>query len=91
MLLMDALPLLLAGNGEHGWGPGGWFWLGGPLMLVLWITVTAAIVWVITRYVRPPQRSGVDRARDILAERYARGELSADEYRQRLEQLRSMP
>jgi len=30
----------------------------------------------------------VDRARDILAERYARGELTTDEYRERLEQLR---
>ena len=33
------------------------------------------------------ERSGVERARDGLAERYARGELSTDEYRERLEQL----
>ena len=31
---------------------------------------------------------GVQRARDILAERYARGEIDGEEYRGRLEQLR---
>jgi uncharacterized membrane protein len=30
----------------------------------------------------------MERARDILAERYARGELTVDEYRERLEQLK---
>lgn len=29
-----------------------------------------------------------DRAREILAERYARGELTTEEYRERVEQLR---
>ena len=32
--------------------------------------------------------SGDERARDILAERFARGELTGEEYRERLEQLR---
>jgi uncharacterized membrane protein len=31
--------------------------------------------------------SGVERARGILAERYARGEIDGDEYRERLAQL----
>ena len=35
-----------------------------------------------------PKRSDVERARDVLAERYAGGELTTDEYRERLEQLR---
>jgi len=35
---------------------------------------------------RPP--SDIDRARGILAERFARGELTGEEYRERLEQLR---
>ena len=39
------------------------------------------------RGVRPRDRSGAERAREILAERYARGELSSDEYRERLEHL----
>jgi Short C-terminal domain len=40
------------------------------------------------RGARPPKRSDVERARDVLAERYARGELTTEEYRERLEQLR---
>jgi uncharacterized membrane protein len=34
------------------------------------------------------QRSDTQRATDILAERYARGEVSSEEYRERLEELR---
>jgi uncharacterized membrane protein len=38
--------------------------------------------------VRPPrQLSGVDRARDILAERLARGEISTEDYYDRLSSL----
>ena len=66
---------------EHGWWP---FW---PL---LWLVLIVTVVWLLRRRhwsaARP--QSGVDRARDILAERYARGELTSDEYRERLEQLR---
>jgi putative membrane protein len=87
MDLLYELPLLFAGNGEEGWGPGGGFWLGGPLIILLWIGLTAAVAWLVVRYARPAERSGVDRAREILAERYARGELSSDEYRERLERL----
>jgi hypothetical protein len=35
-----------------------------------------------------PTRDPADRAREILAERYARGELTTEEYRERLEHLR---
>jgi putative membrane protein len=68
-------------NGD--WHPGPW----GPLMLLFWAGVIGAVVWFVTRR-RPRERSGAERASDILAERYARGELSAEEYRERLEQLR---
>jgi putative membrane protein len=76
------VPYLLADvaarSGEH-WGP-------GPLFLLLWLAVIGAVVWLLVRRRREP--SGTERARDILAERYARGDLSGDEYRERLEQLR---
>jgi putative membrane protein len=91
MTVLTDLALLLAGpgaGGEHRWGDGGWPWLWGPLMLVLWLGLTAAVVWLVARGVRPPERSAVDRARDLLAERYARGEITSDEYRERLDQLR---
>ena len=65
---------------EHGW------W---PVWPLLWLVVIATVVWLFSRRrwgaARP--QSGPDRARDILAERFARGELSVDEYRERLAQL----
>ncbi len=88
----SVLSALLACGGDgwrHGWGSGGgWGWLWGPIVLLGWIAVIAAVGWFVVRSARPGERSGVDRARDVLAERYARGELSTEEYRERLEQLR---
>lgn len=42
-----------------------------------------------TPHVEPPrvETPGIQRARDILAERYARGEIDGEEYRGRLDQL----
>jgi len=81
---LTTLTSLLASNAsvsDHGW------W---PLWPLLWIAVIATIVWLVTRRRRrggsPP--SGADRARDILAERFARGEIASEEYRARLDQLR---
>ncbi len=71
---------MAAGSGEH-WGP-------GPLFLLLWLAALGAIAWLLVRSFRRREPSGADRARDILAERYARGVLSGDEYRERLEGLR---
>lgn len=77
---MNTLNLLAgtAGDGHHGW------WVAWPL---LWVAVVVGLVWLFTRGRRPGERSGADRARDILAERFARGELSVEEYRERLAQL----
>lgn len=78
MLLFQDL-LATHGDWDHAW------W---PLFPLLWLAVIGGIVWFVLRRRRgggPP--SGIDRARDILAERFARGELTADEYRQRLAEL----
>lgn len=61
----------------------GW-WVIWPF---LWVAVIVAGVWLLSRRWRRPERGGLDRARDILAERFARGELTHDEYRERLAQL----
>jgi putative membrane protein len=67
-----------------GWG-GGWMWLWGTLMMLSWVAIIAAAVWFLSR-----SRDGTrpSRAREILDERYARGELTTEEYRERLEELR---
>ncbi len=67
-------------------GDGDWVWWG-PLIPLLWLAFFATIVWFITRRRWPRGRTGVERAKDILAERFARGELSIDEYRERRDQL----
>ncbi len=76
---------------EHmnGWG-GGWMWLWGVVMMVLFVM---AIVWLIQAAggpARPTKDSPTDpagRARAIVAERYASGELTTEEYRERVNEL----
>jgi uncharacterized membrane protein len=65
------------------WNHDGHWWF--PFTL-LWVVVLGTAIWFVVRTARRGERSGVDRAKDILAERYARGEVSADEYRERLEE-----
>lgn len=74
-------------NDNHMWGGGGWAWLAMTLMMVLGAAVIGLIVWVIVRgsHQRPP--SGVESARAILAERLARGDITPEEYRERLQHL----
>jgi putative membrane protein len=77
----------------HGWGygvSGGWLgWLGPVLMVVFWAAVIVGIVflirWLITR--SSPAEKG-DSALDILKRRYARGEISGEEYRKMKEDVR---
>lgn len=73
------------GWGDHmdGWG-GGWMWLWGTLMMLSWVAIIAAAVWLVAR---PRGADRSNRAREILDERYARGELATEEYRERLDQL----
>ncbi|HEY7706596.1 MAG TPA: SHOCT domain-containing protein [Gaiellaceae bacterium] len=58
-----------------------------PIWPILWIAVIVAAVWFLSRRWRRPDDGGLDSARKILAERFARGELTHEEYRERLAQL----
>lgn len=56
-------------------------------MFLIWIVV----IFVVVRFVARGRHRGpssMDRARGMLAERYARGEIDAEEYRQRSETLK---
>jgi len=58
-----------------------------PLMVLGWIVVIAAIVvgvWWLARGLRPSRRN---RALEILRQRYARGEISREEYESRRRDL----
>jgi putative membrane protein len=90
MLISTALATQMLGQSDDGWGHmdgwgGGWMWLWGTLIMLSWVAVIAAAVWLVARSLGV---SRPNRAREILDERYARGELSTDEYRERLDQLR---
>ena len=76
-------------GGHMGWGGGWWMLIWGSLMMV---GLVVLIVWLVrnTGGSGSAGTSGEDSlasARRILAERYARGELSTEEYRERVEQL----
>lgn len=64
-------------NGTLAW----WGWLVGLLwMLVFWGGLAFLIVWVVKQLSRGPGRPGT--ALDIAKERYARGEISREQYEQ---------
>lgn len=69
----------------HGWN-GGWMWLWGSLMMLTWVAVITAAVWLVLRSNRRDRSSA--RAREILDERFASGELTVEEYRQRRDEIR---
>lgn len=81
-----------------GWGWGmGWVWLFGVLLIVgLGILVTLLVLVLVRggisggrqRTPGAPSETGPRRARELLAERYARGEINAEEFRERLEVLK---
>ena len=72
----------------NGWG-GGWMWLWGLAMMILFVVL---LVWLVRSSADPvglgsASRDPADGAREILAERYAKGELSTEEYRERINEL----
>lgn len=76
-------------DGHMMWGNrAGWVWLWGTLMMLAVIAAIAVGAWLIIRSTRRPETTTGNRAREILAERYARGELSTEEYHERLNALR---
>jgi putative membrane protein len=82
-LLMDITTRVV----EHpGWA-GGW---GGPWWLffpLIGITLVATVVWLAFR-TRRPEPGRTNNAMEILAARYARGDIETEEYRRRLDEIR---
>jgi putative membrane protein len=71
--------------GGPGWGAGGW-WFVFPLF---WLLFWGVVIFTLFRARRGWGRWHEGRsAQDVLAERYARGEIAEDEYRERLEVLK---
>lgn len=75
--MLTATTVLADWHGHHGWWPALW--------IVFWLAAIGLVLFLVRR-----SRGGGTRtsAESILAERYARGEISVDEYRERLGNLR---
>jgi putative membrane protein len=75
---MNSAFAVLAESGahDHAW------W---PLLWLVWLALIGAVIVLGARRGWFGRRSN---ARTILAERYARGEIGAEEYRERLDNLR---
>jgi putative membrane protein len=71
------------GPGGAGW-TAGWAWIWPLTWLAFWAVAAGLVTWYL---VAGRRRAALDSARRILAERYARGELSSEEYWERLEKL----
>jgi putative membrane protein len=86
---------ILADTDDHGWGHmEGWgagsLWLLGVATIVLVGLLGAMSVRAgagVARLAGGDSRHPEYRGREILGERYARGELSTDEYRERIDEL----
>ena len=89
------------GGGYGGWGMGpgmmgnwGMGWFGMLVMLVFWVLVIIGLVFLIKWLVQASKgdrkvSSGSIRAFDILKERYAKGEITQEEFNQMKHDLRS--
>jgi putative membrane protein len=85
--------LMLWGYGA-GWGWGAWLTMGIGMILFWGLAIGGGIVLIRylagTRYQHPSSGApGRTEAEQILAERFARGDIDEDEYRRRCELLRS--
>ena len=63
--------------GNYGWGMGfGWIW-----MILIWVLVIVGIVYIVQAVIRGSRRSEQGESPlDILKKRYAKGEISKEEF-----------
>jgi putative membrane protein len=72
---------MAAGATGHGWGFAWW-----PVFPLFWILFWGVVIFMLFRFRGRWQRG--HSAEGVLAERYARGEISVEEYRERLSVLK---
>ncbi|MES2210618.1 MAG: SHOCT domain-containing protein [Chloroflexota bacterium] len=66
----------MMGGLEWGMGFGGWLWM------ILAVVLVVAVVWAVAAAIPGRDRTPIDDAAQILKARFARGEISKEEYEQ---------
>lgn len=81
----------LGGDGyHHMWGGGVSMMFLGPFMMIIFLVVVVALVVLAVRWLLPGtgvSSSAASSARAVLDERFARGEIDAEDYRARRAEL----
>jgi putative membrane protein len=86
---MTPVAYFLAQFHDHmGDGGGAGWWVMGSMMVIFMLGIVALVVWLIVRSTHANGAGQSSSAREILSERYARGEIDHDEYDERLKRLR---
>jgi putative membrane protein len=70
-----------------GWGMmGGWSWLWMLLMAIFWVLVIVGLVllirWLLTSFKPTKEGPETSRALEILKERYAKGEITKEQFQE---------
>ena len=75
-------------NGYDSWGVGNMmgFFGGSIMMIVFWVLLVAFIVWMVREVDNKNSRSSSN-ALEILKERYAKGEISKEEFEEKKKDL----
>lgn len=76
------------GPGMMGWGIGGF--LGSVVMVLFWVLVVMGIVYAVRYFTGPQRGTQGESPLDIAKKRYAKGEISKEEYEKLKEDLRNM-
>jgi putative membrane protein len=85
-LLVPFSSIVYADDGMF--GDGGWHMMGGgPLMWILWILVIGVVIYLLVNYSKKQTSDHEETPLDILQKRYAKGEISGEEYEQMKQNL----
>lgn len=76
-----------AGGYHHMWGGGGSMMFMGSFMMIFFLIVVVVIAVIAGKWYSSASGTAGSNARTVLDERFARGEIDAEEYRARRETL----
>jgi putative membrane protein len=82
--ILEEEPTMMGGYGLMA----GFGWLGMLVMALFWIGVVLLVVWGLSNVLSTPQPRVERDAEEILKQRFARGEISREEFAQAYEALR---